>query len=254
MGAFFIVLFFCLATQACPAPGATRTVAVARVVDGDTLRLSDGRSLRLVGINAPELRPRDRSGPEPFAQAARQRLEQLVAANGGRVAIYPAQPERDRYGRALVHLFDARGRNLEAQLLAAGLGYFVAFAPASALAACQQASERAAREAAVGLWSGKAVQSASALRSSGFSVLRGEITAVERNAGGAWLAIGEALVLRIAEKDLGVFASALSQAAPGRRIEVRGWVVERRGRQAGEKQAQRWMLTLSDPLMLDWLD
>ena len=35
--------------------GALQNVEVARVVDGDTVRLRDGRSVRLIGINAPEL-------------------------------------------------------------------------------------------------------------------------------------------------------------------------------------------------------
>ena len=252
MGAFFIALFPTLLAQACPAPGVTRTVAVARVVDGDTLRLSDGRSLRLIGINAPELDPRGRSGPEPFAQDARKHLQQLIAANDGRVAIYPAQPQKDRYGRSLVHLFDARGRNLEAQLLAAGLGYFVAFAPTSLLASCQQASERSAREASLGLWSGKVVHEVGDLRQPGFAVLRGGLRAVESNAAGSWLEVDDKLVLRVAPEGQEVFASVLAGATPGRRLEARGWVVERRS--SSGKGRARWMLTLSDPLMLVWLD
>lgn len=252
MGAFFIALFSTLLAQACPAPGTTRTVAVARVVDGDTLRLTDGRSLRLIGINAPELDPRGRSGPEPFAQDARKHLQQLIAANDGRVAIYPAQPEKDRYGRSLVHLFDDQGKNLEAQLLAAGMGYFVAFAPSSLIAPCQQASERSAREASVGLWAGAVVRTVDDLRHSGFAVLRGRVTSVESNVGGIWLEVDEKLVLRIAPEGREAFAFALTGAVPGRRLEARGWVVERRS--GSGKGRARWMLTLSDPLMLVWLD
>jgi len=254
MGAFFIALLFHPASRACPAPGPTRTVDVARIVDGDTLRLRDGRSLRLIGINAPELDPRGRSGPEPYAQAARQRLDELVTANGGRVALYPQRPEKDRYGRSLVHLFDAQGNNLEAQLLAAGLGHFVAFAPASAIAPCQQASERRAREAAVGLWAGAGPGTAKALGRSGFALLQGRIGSLQRNAGGVWLELDEALVLRVPPEHLEIFAPLLAEAAPGRRVEVRGWVVERRGGQASEGRGRRWLLTLSDPLMLSWLD
>ncbi len=251
-GAFFIALFSTLLAQACPAPGVTRTVTVARVVDGDTLRLTDGRSLRLIGINAPELDPRRRSGPEPFAQAARKHLQQLVAASGGRVSIFPVRPEKDRYGRSLVHLFDARGSNLEAQLLAAGLGYFVAFAPASPIASCQQASERAARHASAGLWADVVVRAVDDLRDPGFAVLRGELTSVDDNAGGTWLAVDGGLVLRVAPSERASFASLLAGAVPGRRLEARGWVVERRSG-AGKERA-RWLLTLSDPLMLEWLD
>lgn len=255
MGAFFIALSSCVVVQACPAPGATHSLTVARVVDGDTLRLSDGRSLRLIGINAPELSPRGRSGPEPFGLAARERLQQLVAASGGRVSIYPAKPEKDRYGRSLVHLFDSGGRNIEAQLLADGLGYFVAFTPASVIAPCQRASEMAARASMLGIWKGRTALSAAELRESGFALVRGRITSLEHNAGGVWIGIDNSLVLRVAPVNREVFASTLAAATQGRAVEVRGWVVERRGRQGSSLQRrQRWMLTLSDPLMLEWLD
>ena len=40
---------------ACPLLPGGQEVVVRRVVDGDTLRLVDGRSVRLIGVNAPEL-------------------------------------------------------------------------------------------------------------------------------------------------------------------------------------------------------
>lgn len=58
----------------CPVPSGLASVAVQRVVDGDTLRLSDGRSVRMIGLNTPELGKQGRSD-EPFAVAARKRLK-----------------------------------------------------------------------------------------------------------------------------------------------------------------------------------
>lgn len=57
---------------------------VRQVVDGDTLRLVDGRSVRLIGINTPEVGRKGRSS-EPYAEAARRRLQALVNASDGRV-------------------------------------------------------------------------------------------------------------------------------------------------------------------------
>src|SRR3989304_3808831 len=42
---------------------------VKQVFDGDTIQLTDGRKLRLVGINSPELGKEDRP-PEPYADQA----------------------------------------------------------------------------------------------------------------------------------------------------------------------------------------
>ena len=59
------------ASPSCVPFAATETARVEAVVDGDTLRLADGRRVRLIGVNAPELH--DRSGhAEPGAVSARR--------------------------------------------------------------------------------------------------------------------------------------------------------------------------------------
>ena len=119
VGAFFVSLFCVELAQAfCPLREDLPRFAVRQVVDGDTLRLVDGRSIRLIGINTPELGRKGRSD-EPYAMQARRRLQALVDASDGRVGLLPGEQRKDRYGRTLAHLYDAQGRNLEAQLLAA---------------------------------------------------------------------------------------------------------------------------------------
>jgi hypothetical protein len=66
-GAFFVSAIWLPGAQAfCPAPVGLSSVAVQRVVDGDTLRLSDGRSVRMIGLNTPELGKQGRSDRERF--------------------------------------------------------------------------------------------------------------------------------------------------------------------------------------------
>jgi endonuclease YncB( thermonuclease family) len=143
-GAFFVSAIWLSGAQAfCPAPSGLTSVAVQRVVDGDTLRLSDGRSVRMIGLNTPELGKKGRSD-EPFAVAARQRLEALVAASDGRVGLLPGKESKDHFGRTLAHVYSADGANLEAQMLAEGLGFQVAVAPNVDLVDCQQAAEHSA--------------------------------------------------------------------------------------------------------------
>src|SRR5471032_1000981 len=90
-GAFFVSAIWLSSAQAfCPAPSGLTSVAVQRVVDGDTLRLSDGRSVRMIGLNTPELGRQGRTD-EPFAVAARKRLEALVAASNDQVGLLPAE-------------------------------------------------------------------------------------------------------------------------------------------------------------------
>ena len=249
-GAFFVSAIWLSCAQAyCPAPTGLTSVTVQRVVDGDTLRLSDGRSVRMIGLNTPELGKQGRSD-EPFAVAARKRLQALVDASGGRVGLLPGTQAKDHYGRTLAHIYSASGANLEAQMLADGLGYQVAVAPNVDLVACQQAAERSARKAGLGLWRQSPVLKAAQIQRSGFAVISGRVSKVQRNRGGIWIELQDALVLRVAPNLVGQFDNARLQALKGKQIEARGWIVDR-SRRAGLQSGQsRWLLPLTDPSML----
>lgn len=254
-GAFFVCAALCLphparAAGECRAPGPLREAQVAKVVDGDTLRLRDGRSVRLIGVNAPELAHGDRPA-EPLAEAATRQLERLVAQSDGQVALVAGAQARDRYGRTLAHAFGRDGRNWEAQQLAEGLGFAVALAPNTALVDCQQAAERAARAAGRGVWRRSPVLEVAQLRQGGFTVVRGRVRTVEHNRGGVWLQLDGPLVLRIESQWLTPFGEAALQGLVGREVEARGWVVDRARRGALKPGQARWMLQLSHPAMLE---
>jgi endonuclease YncB( thermonuclease family) len=253
VGAFFVFGFYYDAALAfCPAPAKLPSAKVQRVVDGDTLRLVDGRSVRLIGLNSPEMGRQGRSA-EPFAEAARKRLQALVASSDGRVSLQLGKQAKDHYGRTLAHAYDSRGRNLEAQLLAEGLGYLVAVAPNLTLVQCQQAAERSARQARAGLWQRSPVRAPKQLKSSGFALVQGSVQRIERNAGGLWLEMGDSLVLHIAPRALGNFDQRAVQRLEGRKVEARGWVVDRSKRGGLRAGQARWMLPLTDKAMLEVL-
>jgi endonuclease YncB( thermonuclease family) len=249
-GAFFVSAIWLSGAQAfCPAPSGLASVAVQRVVDGDTLRLTDGRSVRMIGLNTPELGKKGRPD-EPFAVAARKRLEALVAASDGRVGLLPGKEGKDHYGRTLAHVYGADGANLEAQLLAEGLGFQVAVAPNIDLVDCQQAAERSARQAGLGLWRQSPVLKADQIDTSGFAVLSGRVSKVQRNRGGVWIELQDSVVLRVAPNVLDRFPAAALDGLEGKQVEARGWVLDR-SRKGGLKKGQaRWMLPLTDPAML----
>jgi len=249
-GAFFVSAIWLSGAHAfCPTPSALESVMVQRVVDGDTLRLDDGRSVRMIGLNTPELGKKGRSD-EPFAVAARKRLEALVAASDGRVGLLPGKESKDHYGRTLAHVYSADGANLEAQMLAEGLGFQVAVAPNVDLVDCQQAAEHSARQAGLGLWRQSPVLKAEQINASGFAVLSGRVSKVQRNRGGIWIELQDSVVLRVAPNLLGQFDVPALENLEGKQIEARGWVVDR-SRRGGLKSGQeRWLLPLTDPSML----
>ena len=253
VGAFFVPGIWLSAAQAevfCPAPASLAQVDVQRVVDGDTVRLKDGRSVRMIGLNAPETGKKGRTD-EPYAVAARQRLQALVQASGSRVGMVVGREGKDRYGRTLAHLYGVDGENLEARLLAEGLGFQVGVAPNVALVACQQAAENTARRARLGLWRQSPVQRVTQLKQSGFALVSGRVSKIERNRGGVWIELQDSLVLRIAPELSRQFDSAMLSGLQGKIIEARGWVQDRAGRGSLKRDQVRWLLPLTDPSMFN---
>ena len=251
VGAFFVGAIWCLPVLAfCPAPSGLQSVSVRSVVDGDTLRLDDGRSVRLIGINAPEIGRKGKRS-EPLAETARRRLEVLVRDSGGRVGLLPGAESRDKYGRTLAHVYGRSGDNLESVLLSEGLGYRVAIAPNVRLADCQRQAEHAARQAGAGLWRMSPVIRANRLERSGFAIVGGKVSDIRRNRGGIWIEVDNALVLQIPAKWQRSFPASFLSGLKGRDIEARGWVLDR-SRKGGLKPGQqRWLLPVTDPGMLE---
>ncbi len=248
VGAFFVSVVVSLPAQAlCPVSGALTPVKVAKVVDGDTLRLVDGHSVRLIGLNAPEIGRKGRNA-EPFADAARLKLKALVGASNWRVGLRPGPQPKDHHGRILAHAFDADGRNLEALLLAEGLGFFVAISPNTQMVGCHRSVENEARVAGRGVWRQSPVTSAKQLRSGGFALINGRVERVESNGGGVWLELGRSTVLQIPHDVVPSFEAPLRNLV-GKELEARGWVIDRKGRADLSRHA-RWLLKISHPSML----
>ncbi|MDF2750125.1 MAG: nuc [Gaiellaceae bacterium] len=87
---------------------------VARVTDGDTLRLTDGRRIRLVQVDAPEPRT------ECWGEQATRALTELVPP-GAAVELErdPRLDDRDRFGRLLRYV-TRDGRLLNVALVERG--------------------------------------------------------------------------------------------------------------------------------------
>ncbi|WAJ38122.1 thermonuclease family protein [Pseudomonas sp. GOM7] len=253
VGAFFVSLLWLEFAQAfCPLRADLPQVAVRQVVDGDTLRLVDGRSVRLIGINTPELGRKGRSD-EPYAVQARRRLQALVEASGGKLGVQIGKQGKDHYGRTLAHLYGRDGRNIEAQLLSEGLGFMVAVAPNTQLVRCQGEAEREARQQRLGLWRQVQAKQAGQLRSGGFALITGRVADVQRNRGGLWLELDGNRVLRVAPELLAAFGDRALMRLQGRNVEARGWVIDRQSRGALKSGQARWMLPLTHPAMLEVL-
>ncbi|SFQ12832.1 micrococcal nuclease [Parafilimonas terrae] len=70
------------------------TTKVTRVIDGDTFETETGEKVRLVGINAPEIR-------DIFGEEAKQHLISLIENKTVDLEADHISSDRDRYGRLL---------------------------------------------------------------------------------------------------------------------------------------------------------
>lgn len=125
---------------------------VVTVVDGDTVVLADGESVRLVGLQAPKL-PLDRPDFRawPLADEAKATLGRLVL--GREVTLAAGGREGDRHDRILAHIFDAEtGLWVQGAMLSAGMARVYSFPDNRALVAEMLAREAAARQAGRGIW------------------------------------------------------------------------------------------------------
>jgi len=217
----------------CAAGTVDERATVAQVIDGDTLRLRDGRSVRFIGINTPEI-GRQGKPSEPLAEAARKTLQTLLGKNAT-VGLRFGRERQDRYGRVLAHVYLSGGKSVEAALLAAGLAAQIVVPPNVAMLACYRAVEARARRAAKGVWRGiyRPVPVNEVPRDArGFRIIRGRVVRVGESRRSLWLNFRprpgegprEGVVVRIAREDLRWFGGIQPQTLRGKTIIVRGWL------------------------------
>jgi micrococcal nuclease len=116
-----------------------------RVIDGDTIELSDGEHVRYIGMDTPEMRP-----VEEYAEAATEANRELV--EGKTVIVVPDVELRDRYGRLLAYIY-VDDTFVNAELVRRGLAQVATYPPNVRYQGYFLKLQREAREAGRGLWS-----------------------------------------------------------------------------------------------------
>lgn len=133
------------ARPACRGPCAT--VAVVRVIDGDTVVLQGLGRVRLIGLDAPETWLRhDCMGTE-----ATQALRALTPPGSPVHTAGDSEP-RDHYGRRLLYLWTPSGEFVNATLVREGLARAMPIPPDTSYAPFIHAAEDTARHRRAGIW------------------------------------------------------------------------------------------------------
>jgi endonuclease YncB( thermonuclease family) len=203
---------------------------VSAIVDARTLRLGDGRDVRLAGIESP--------GEDESAAIASLR----ALAQGRDITLHGTNDTPDRYGRqrAFVFVYGVE-TSLQEQLLREGRARAAGTVTDRTCAAELLKAEGLARSAKRGLWAGSAAiknaeRPADILAEVGrFTLVEGKVVSV-RQAGTIWY-------VNFGRRRIAGFAATISRrmmpaveaqglsltSLAGRQVRVRGWVTGRSG-------------------------
>jgi len=206
------------------APETIGVVTVRAVLDGRTLLLTDGREVRLAGIEV---------SPE-----SRLALETHIA---GREILLKGKTT-DRYGRLVSYAYAGTGPSAQVHLLSRGLARVAARIGDNGCAAELFAAENAARTARLGVWAEthylarRAGNPAEILGERGrFTVVEGRVVSVRESGGVIYVNFGrrwsEDFTVTVLKRSERVFSAAgveLKKLA-GRNVRIRGYIEERGG-------------------------
>jgi micrococcal nuclease len=126
-------------------------VSVKWVDDGDTILLSDGRRVRYIGINAPEVaHPEKGQAAERFGEAASKQNRRLV--KGQRVRLDFDREKTDRYGRQLAYVYLEDGTFVNLKMVETGYAYVLYKKPNTRHQRTFLKTQRLAMKNRVGMW------------------------------------------------------------------------------------------------------
>jgi endonuclease YncB( thermonuclease family) len=213
---------------------------VAKVVDGRSFVMDDGREVRIAGIEVPSASA-DAQSPSGSGAAAKAAL--AASLLGQFVELRAPERVTDRYGRTIAFVTRAgEADTVAGELLALGHARVAAQVGDVRCAAELWSRERVARTAKLGLWGEpyyeviEARNGSRLLAARGhFTLAEGKVLSVRESGGTIYLNFGrrwsEALTVTIWKRQERSFSGAgvPPKQLENRAIRVRGWIEERNG-------------------------
>ena len=218
---------------------------VKQVYDGDTVKLTNGKKVRLIGINTPEINYKT-GNPEPYAKKAKYFLQQKVLKQ--KIGLRFGNDKKDRHGRFLAHIFLRDKINLQQALLKNGLAVNIAIPPNLWQQDCYLNAEKEARRLRKGIWENhnQNIIDAQQIKSAqtGFQFVKGTVMEINEDKKTIWLKLSNKMSLRIFKKNLVYFNNMNIKRLKNKRIIARGWV---------NRYKKRYHITIGHPNALQLL-
>lgn len=197
---------------------------IKRVNDGDTLTLENGKRIRLLGLNAPEISSRFGEA-EPFGEEARDWL--IAQLDKGLVSLEYDQEARDQYDRQLAYVWQPSGEFINEQLLQQGMAALTLRPPNLKYADRLIAAQQQAIDAGAGLWADKAYQPVAAASLDphdyrGWRRWQMTPTSLSETRNFYLLTVNQHLSIRISKQEQALFPPL--EHYVDQPLEVRGWM------------------------------
>ncbi len=202
---------------------------VKTVYDGDTVVLEDGRKIRFLGINTPEVQHRDKTADAGGDEAKQWLIDKL---KNTRVRLEVGVEKTDKYGRTLAHVFTEQKQHINLQLVAAGLAAVSIYPPELLYVNELVKAQAQAEQAGLGIWrrpeyAAMPVASLSEAGHPGWTRLVGKVVNIRTTRKSIYLEFSNTFEARIESKWLDLFPDVNGYL--GKTIEVRGWLNKSKG-------------------------
>ena len=197
---------------------------VKTVYDGDTVVLEDGRKIRLLGINTPEVQHKDKLADAGGEDAKAWLINKLQHA---RVRLEFDVDKTDKYGRTLAHLFSEKKEHINLSLVKAGLATISIYPPNLLYVNELLAAENKAEQDKLGIWrrpeyAAIPVGNLTKAGHPGWSRLVGKVVTIRNTPKSIYLVFSSEFEARIERKWLFLFPDVNDYL--GKTVEVRGWL------------------------------
>ena len=197
---------------------------IKTVYDGDTVQLEDGRKIRLLGINTPEIQHGDKPIEAGGDEAKIWLMNKLQHA---KVRLEIGEEKTDKYGRTLAHLFTENKEHINLSLVKAGLATISIYPPNLQYVDELVAVERQAQQNKQGIWNRSEyaaipVDSLTDAGHPGWTRVVGKVIAIRETPKSVYLVFSSRFEARIERQWLDLFPDVNGYV--GNTVEVRGWL------------------------------
>lgn len=201
---------------------------VKTVYDGDTVELEDGRKIRLLGINTPEVQHKDKMAEAGGEEAKAWLIDKLQHT---KVRLEFDVEKTDKYGRTLAYLFTENKEHINLSLVKAGLAAISIYPPNLRYVDEFVAAGNKAEQEKLGIWqrpeyAAIPVGNLTEAGHSGWTRLVGKVAAIRETPKSVYLVFSSQFEARIDRKGLSLFPDVNSY--PGKTVEARGWLSKNR--------------------------